>query len=447
MTKRHMTTQFISRCRENLPDNPHKHVLRNSMIQNGIDKTVLSRDSLVENVFTFSHEIPTGKITNQEKSGRCWIFAALNTFRYAIAQKIKVKDFELSQSYPLFWDKFEKSNYFLENIIETRHEATDSRIVMWLMQNPVQDGGQWDMFAGLVEKYGIVPKQAMPETFHSSNTHRMNQLLTLKLRASASNLRKLADKGTDEDDLRKEKEKILEKIYDMLVSFLGKPPVTFDFEYRDDDKKYHEDRNLTPVTFCEKYLESKPADYISIIHAPTKDKPFMKTYTVQFLGSVLEGRPVKYLNVDIQTLKSLALAQLKAGEPVWFGCDVGQLSDRESGIMATDLYLYEDALETSFDLDKAGRLDYGESMLTHAMVFTGVHCVKDKPVRWKVENSWSEKSGKDGFFIMTDTWFDEYTYQVVIHKKYLSPELRKAAEQKPVVLNPWDPMGSLAFRV
>jgi len=442
-----MTTQFLSRCRENLPDNPHKRVLRNSMIQNGIDKTVLSHDSLVENVFAFSHEIPTGKITNQEKSGRCWIFAALNTFRYAIAQKIKVKDFELSQSYPLFWDKFEKSNYFLENIIETRHEETDSRIVMWLMQDPVQDGGQWDMFAGLVEKYGIVPKQAMPETFHSSNTHRMNQLLTLKLRASASSLRKMAAQGTGEDDLRKEKEKILEKIYDMLVSFLGKPPVTFDFEYRDDDKKYHEDRNLTPVTFCEKYLESKPADYISIIHAPTKDKPFMKTYTVQFLGSVLEGRPVKYLNVDIQTLKSLTLAQLKAGEPVWFGCDVGQLSDRESGIMATDLYLYEDALETSFDLDKAGRLDYGESMLTHAMVFTGVHCVKDKPVRWKVENSWSEKSGKDGFFIMTDTWFDEYTYQVVIHKKYLSPELRKAAEQKPVVLNPWDPMGSLAFGV
>ncbi|KUK93746.1 MAG: Bleomycin hydrolase [Marinimicrobia bacterium 46_43] len=442
-----MTPQFLSQCRENLADNSPKYVLRNSIIQNGMDKTVLSHDSLVENVFAFSHEIPTGKITNQEKSGRCWIFAALNTFRYSIAQKINVKDFELSQSYPMFWDKFEKSNFFLENIIETRHDATDSRIVMWLMRDPVQDGGQWDMFAGLVEKYGIVPKQVMPETFHSSNTHRMNQLLTLKLRASASRLRKMAAQGSGEEDLRKEKEKFLEKIYDMLVSFLGNPPETFDFVYRDDDKHYHEDRNLTPMAFYEKYLENKPAEYISIIHAPTKDKPFMKTYTVQFLGNVLEGQPVKYLNVDIQTLKSLTLTQLKAGEPVWFGCDVGQLSDRESGIMATDLYLYEEALDTSFDLDKGGRLDYGESMLTHAMVFTGVHCVKDMPVRWKVENSWSEKSGKDGFFIMTDSWFDEYTYQVVIHKKYLSPELRKAAEQKPVVLKPWDPMGSLAFRV
>ncbi|MCD6234547.1 MAG: aminopeptidase [Candidatus Neomarinimicrobiota bacterium] len=446
MTKRHITTQFLSQCRGNLKDNPPKHVLRNSIIQNGIDKTVLNHDSTVQNIFTFSHEIPTGKITNQEKSGRCWIFAALNTFRFAIAQKIKVKDFELSQSYPLFWDKFEKSNYFLENIIETRNETTDSRIVMWLMKNPVQDGGQWDMFAGLVEKYGIVPKQAMPETFHSSNTHRMNQLLTLKLRASASRLREMAAKGAGEDDLRTEKEQILEKIYDMLVSFLGNPPVSFDFEYRDDDKKYHDDRNLTPLTFYEKYLDKKPADYISVIHAPTEDKPFMKTYTVQFLGSVLEGRPVKYLNVDIKTLKSLALAQLKAGEPVWFGCDVGQLSDRESGVMDTQLFLYEDALETTFDLDKAGRLNYGESMLTHAMVFTGVHCVNEKPVRWKVENSWSEKSGKEGFFIMTDEWFDEYNYQVVIHKKYLSPELRQAAEQKPVVLKPWDPMGSLAFR-
>ncbi len=368
----------------------------------------------------------------------------MNTFRYLIAQNIKLKDFELSQNYPLFWDKFEKSNYFLEHIIETRHEATDSRIVMWLMKDPVQDGGQWDMFAGLVEKYGLVPKETMPETYHSSHTQRMNRLLTLKLRESARRLREKAQKGVDEASLRREKEHVLEKIYDMLVSFLGRPPEVFDFEYRDDDKTYHEDCGLTPVAFYRLHVPVKTEDYISIIHAPTEDKPFMKTYTVQYLGSVLEGRPVKYLNVDVDVLKKLALAQLKDGEPVWFGCDVGQWSDRESGIMDTDLFLYEEALGTPFDLDKAGRLDYGESMLTHAMVFTGVHCVNDKPVRWKVENSWSEKSGNKGFFVMTDDWFNEYNYQVVIHKKYLSPELKKAAKLEPVILKPWDPMGSLA---
>ncbi len=445
MSQKQISPKLLSLCRKDLNYNPHQKVLRNSIIKNGIDKTVINHVACVENHFTFSHEIPTGKITSQDKSGRCWIFAALNMFRYQVGKKIKVKDFEFSQNYPLFWDKFEKANYFLENIIETRHEAKDSRIVMWLMKDPVQDGGQWDMFAGLVEKYGLVPKSIMPETFHSSNTHRMNQLLTLKLRASASRLRELSENGVDEASLRREKEHILAKIYNMLVSFLGEPPEVFDFEYRDDDKMYHEARGLTPRKFCKTYLKDKPADYISIINAPTVDKPFMKTYTVQYLGSVLEGRPVTYLNVDVKTLKALALAQLKGGEPVWFGCDVGQLSDRESGIMDTELFLYEDALGTTFELDKAGRLDYGESMLTHAMVFTGVHCVGDKPVRWKVENSWSEKSGKDGFFIMTDDWFSEYNYQVVIHKKHLSPALLKAIDQKPVILKPWDPMGSLAF--
>lgn len=444
MKEKVISNGLLTQCEKNLDRNPVRNVVRNSIIKNGIDKTAFNNESLIETTYTFSHEIPTGQITSQEKSGRCWIFAALNTFRYLIAQNIKLKDFELSQNYPLFWDKFEKSNYFLEHIIETRHEATDSRIVMWLMKDPVQDGGQWDMFAGLVEKYGLVPKETMPETYHSSHTQRMNRLLTLKLRESARRLREKAQKGVDEASLRREKEHVLEKIYDMLVSFLGRPPEVFDFEYRDDDKTYHEDCGLTPVAFYRRHVPVKTEDYISIIHAPTEDKPFMKTYTVQYLGSVLEGRPVKYLNVDVDVLKKLALAQLKDGEPVWFGCDVGQWSDRESGIMDTDLFLYEEALGTPFDLDKAGRLDYGESMLTHAMVFTGVHCVNDKPVRWKVENSWSEKSGNKGFFVMTDDWFNEYNYQVVIHKKYLSPELKKAAELEPVILKPWDPMGSLA---
>jgi bleomycin hydrolase len=445
MKEKTISSELLTLCRKNLDLNPVKNVVRNSILKNGIDKTAFNNESYIETPYTFSHEIPTGKITSQEKSGRCWIFAALNTFRYHIAQKINVKDFELSQNYPLFWDKFEKSNYFLENIIETRREATDSRIVMWLMKDPVQDGGQWDMFAGLVEKYGLVPKYVMPETYHSSHTRRMNQLLTLKLRESARRLRDSYQNGADESALRKEKELILGKMYDMLVTFLGRPPEQFDFEYRDDDKEYHRVCGRTPLDFYHQYLDVKPEDYINVIHAPTKDKPFMKTYTVQYLGSVLEGRPVKYLNVDIEILKNLALAQLKKGEPVWFGCDVGQLSERESGILDTDLFLYEDALGTSFQLDKAGRLDYGESMLTHAMVFTGVHCINDKPVRWKVENSWSEKSGQNGFFVMTDNWFDEYNYQVVIHKKYLTPELMKAAGQEPVVLKPWDPMGSLAF--
>ncbi len=446
MGGRAITDELLNRCRRDLLLNPYKDVVRNSIIKNGIENTAFNNQSALDMNYPFSVELETGKITNQDKSGRCWMFAALNTFRHKVSQEINVKDFELSQNYPLFWDKFEKANYFLENIIETRKESLDSRIVMWLMSNPVQDGGQWDMFSALVEKYGIVPKNIMPETFHSSNTRTMNRLLTLKLRESAKKLRDMGEKNDDDVKLRQEKERILGKFYDLLVTFLGQPPETFDFEYRDDDKIYRFDRGLTPLTFYKKYVNIDPDDYISIINAPTNDKPFLKTYTVQYLGNVLGGRPVKYLNVDMETLKALSLKQLSANEPVWFGCDVGQMMDRENGILDTELYLYEDALGTTFRLDKAGRLDYGESLLTHAMVFTGVHLSEEgNPVRWKVENSWSDKSGKEGYFIMSDSWFNEYTYQVVIHRKHLTPELLAAHEQPPVILNPWDPMGSLAL--
>ena len=446
MSRKDIHDSLMTLCKRDLHLNPYKEVVRNSIIKNGIEKTAFNNRSALDMQYSFSLEIETGKTTDQEKSGRCWMFAALNTFRYKISQEIKVKDFELSQNYPLFWDKFEKANYFLENIIETRNESPDSRIVMWLMANPVQDGGQWDMFAALMEKYGIVPKNIMPETFHSSNTRTMNGLLTLKLRESAQKLRDMSDNNVDEERLRQEKERILGKIYDMLVSFLGQPPDTFDFEYRDDKKKYHHEQGLTPITFYKKYVNIEPDDYISIINAPTKDKPFLKTYTVQYLGNVLGGQAVKYLNVDIETLKALTLKQLSANEPVWFGCDVGQMMDRDNGILDTDLYLFEDALGTTFRLDKRGRLDYGESLLTHAMVFTGVHLSDEgNPLRWKVENSWSEKSGKNGFFIMSDSWFDEFNYQAVIHRKHLTPELLRAFDQSPIILNPWDPMGSLAL--
>jgi len=446
MSKKTVHNSLLSLCKRDLHLNPYKEVVQNSILKNGVEKTAFNNRSALDMQYPFSLELETGKITNQEKSGRCWMFAALNMFRYKISQEIKVKDFELSQNYPLFWDKFEKANYFLENIIETRKECIDSRIVMWLMSNPVQDGGQWDMFSALMEKYGIVPKNIMPETFHSSDTRTMNRLLTLKLRESAQRLREMSEKNSDEESLRQEKERILGKIYDMLVSFLGQPPESFDFEYRDDDKTYHHDRGLTPLNFYKKYVNIGPDDYVSIIHAPTRDKPFLKTYTVQYLGNVLGGRAVKYLNVDIHTLKELTLKQLSAKEPVWFGCDVGQMMDRDTGILDTDLYLFEDALGTTFRLDKAGRLDYGESLLTHAMVFTGVHLSEEgKPLRWKVENSWSEKSGKGGFFIMSDSWFDEFNYQAVIHRKHLPSEILTAFEQTPVILKPWDPMGSLAL--
>ncbi len=423
---------------------PHTTALRNAIVKNGIQNVALSQRSAIEIQPTFSHEIETGPITNQQRSGRCWIFAGLNTLRVIMARKHNLKDVELSQTYAMFWDKLEKANYFLESIIETVDEPLDGRLVAWLLDSPLQDGGQWDMFVNLLEKYGAVPKHVMPETAQSTQTMAMNRLLTIKLRQGAATLRERHAAGATDAELRTIKEELLADVYRLLCLFLGEPPTTFDYEYRDKDKQFHRDPGLTPREFYEKYVGVDLDEYVSVINAPTADKPFGRTYTVQYLGNVRGGRDVLYLNVDVGTLKSYVLRQVTSDEPVWFGCDVGKMMDRDSGLLDADLYDYEGVLGTSFDLTKAQRLDLGESRMTHAMVITGVNVTDEGPNRWKIENSWGKESGHEGFLLMADDWFDEYVYQAVVHKSYLSDELRRGLEQPPVVLPPWDPMGALA---
>ncbi len=421
------------------------NVIRNSILNVGLDEVALNHQSKSDMQHTFSLELKTGKITAQNKSGRCWLFAGLNTMRFKIMKELNLKNFELSQTYQMFFDKIEKANYFLENILETLDEKTDSRIIMWLLNAPLNDGGQWDMFTSIVEKYGVVPKAVMPESFHSSNSARMNQILTLKLRGYASTLRKDHQTGKTLEKLKNDKKKMILEFYRLLTMFLGIPPKKITFEFTDKDKKFHRDLEITPKEFYAKYVNLNMKDYISIINAPTQDKPFNKTFTVQYLGNVEGGNNVKYLNVDIETFKKLALKQLKEGVPVWFGSDVGKKMQRKKGILAENIYDYENVLQSKFELDKAGRLDYGESLMTHAMVFTGVNLINNVPNRWKVENSWGEKNGEKGYFVMSDKWFEEYTYQVVINKKYLSEELKNAWKLEPIILKPWDPMGSLAL--
>ncbi len=445
-TKTIITKELLNNFSEKYNSKTQNKILADAVIKNGISNVAVNHKSIAKMHYDFSEEINVGKVTNQEKSGRCWMFAALNNIRYSISSKLKIKDhdFELSQNYTMFWDKLEKSNYFLENIIETKDEDIMSRNVMWLLAQPTNDGGQWDMFTGLVEKYGVVPKYVMPETFHSSNSNMMSNMLNLRLRNDAKILREMNNKGIDLDGLRAKKEEMMDEVYTILCYCLGEPPKNFDFEYRDEDKEFHRDSNLTPLEFYKKYSGVKMNDYVSIINAPTKDKPFNKTYTVRFLGNVKDGKQIHYLNLDIEKLKELSVAQIKDGEPVWFGCDVGKFLESDLGIMDTELYNYEELLNTEFSLSKGDQLEYGESVLTHAMAFTGVNLVDGKPNRWKVQNSWGEKPGLKGFFIMSDEWFEEFNYEVVINKKYLSKELLKAYEQEPVELKPWDPMGSLA---
>ncbi|RKZ07786.1 aminopeptidase [Candidatus Fermentibacteria bacterium] len=420
--------------------------LRNSILNMGLDETALNHASQINMQHTFSHDLKTGKITAQNKSGRCWLFAGLNTMRHKIIEDLNLVDFELSQSYQMFFDKVEKANYFLENIIDTIEEDTDSRVVMWLLSSPLIDGGQWDMFTSIVEKYGVVPKSAMPETYHSSNSARMNRILTLKVREYASILRKMQSNGRDISELRSEKKKMLIEFYRLCTMFLGIPPDEFTFEYTDKERKFHRDACITPMEFYRKYIDTDLESYVSIINSPTGDKPFNRTYTVQYLGNIEGGNLVTYLNVEMSVLKDMVQRQLMDGIPVWFGCDVGKYISRDRGILDMDIYDYEGVLRTEFSLDKAGRLDYGESVMTHAMVFTGVNIRDDgSPDRWKVENSWSDKYGDKGYFVMSDSWFDEFAYQAVINRKYLSDEQKEVLKTEPIVLNPWDPMGSLAL--
>ena len=418
-------------------DNNKQTALQRSVVKNGITASA-------ENVSVFSVDVTTGKVSNQKQSGRCWMFAALNTFRHKMLNDFNLKEFELSQNHTFFWDKYEKANYFYENILATANEPLTSRKVAFLLQTPQQDGGQWDMIVSIFQKYGVVPKTVMPESSNSSNSRDLNNYLNKKLRKDAVALRQLVAEGKTAEDIQTAKEAMLEDIYRFLATSLGTPPETFDFEYRDEDKNYHIDRNLTPQSFYEKYVGVDLDDYVSIINAPTADKPYNQSYTVEMLGNVVGGKEVKYLNVDMPTFKKLAIAQLEQGESVWFGCDVGQSSTRDTGIMALDAYDINDLFDIDFTMTKAERLDFGESLMTHAMVLTGVDLIDGESTKWKVENSWGEKVGTNGFFVMSDAWMDEYTYQIVVRKEFLTAEQLAAFEAEPTVLAPWDPMGALA---
>jgi bleomycin hydrolase len=441
-----LSLKNIDNFKSNYDSNDKNYIAQNAVVNNGILDSCKSSNSIINNSNEFSISLEAGDITNQKKSGRCWMFAALNVMKLPVIKNLNLKTIELSQNYPLFWDKLEKTNHFLENMIETSDLESSSRVVSFLLSDPLGDGGQWDMFASLVTKYGVVPKSAMPESSVSSNTRELDTALTTKLRGFACELRDAKAKGKSTEELQIMKEEMLDTTYRILSISLGNPPKTFTFETRDKDNKFIRIENITPVDFYDEYVKMDMSDYVSLINAPTVDKPFGKTFTVQYLGNVRGGQPVTYLNLPIADLKAAAINQMKDGEVVWFGSDVGQSSDRESGVMALDINNRDNLFSTNFPMTKSQRLDYGESLMTHAMVLTGVNLDDDdKPNRWRVENSWGDKVGNKGFFVMSDDWFNEYTFQVVVNKKYLTQEQRDLLKINPIVLKPWDPMGSLAL--
>lgn len=435
-----ITNESLKALQKNYDNKPKHQVLKRVLVQTDLGEIFLKQEEARNTHFLFSNEIKTLPVANQKQTGRCWIFAGLNVLREIVATKFGLTHFELSQNYTAFFDKLEKINYFIQSIDDFLDVDSDDRTLQHILKTGIQDGGQWDMFVNVIEKYGVVPQIVMPETNNSSNTRFINKLIDLKLRQYAGRAREMKNDKAKLADL---KAKTLDELYSLLVSNFGETPTSFDFEYTNADG-FHVIKDLTPQKFYHEIIGDVLSDYISIIHAPTFDKPYHKTFTVAYLGNVVGAKQIKYLNLPIDELKELVKTQLVSGELVWFGSDVANYGDRIAGIWDDQSFDYENVLDMDLKMDKASQLTYSQGSMNHAMVLTGVHLEADKAKRWKIENSWGNKAGKDGYYVCSDTWFDKFVYQAVINKKHLSKEQLAEWEQAPIVLKPWDPMGSLA---
>ncbi|HET6485120.1 MAG TPA: C1 family peptidase [Spirochaetia bacterium] len=439
------TVELISEFARTYDANPLSTVRQNALAESDASKLVLNQRVAMAIDRNFSTRLDDWGPTDQKSSGRCWLFAATNLLRAGVIKRLKLKSFEFSQSWLMFWDKLEKANYFLEAIRDTADRDVDDRTVVTILGNCVNDGGQWNMFVNIALKYGLVPKSAMPETLSSSSTGSMNLALTGRLRVAARALRALHAAGKPASDLREEKRKALDDVYTILRLHLGNPPDRFDWQWTDDKKKFHRELGMTPKAFRKKYATLPLEDYVCLVHDPRASSPFGRTFTVEYLGNVVEGGQVIYLNVEMATLKEIAMRSLKAGEPVWFGCDCSKMMHRDLAVWDARMFDYEGLYGVPLELSsKEDRLLYKRTAMNHAMLFTGVDEDHGKTRKWRVENSWGEKGDGKGFYVMNDSWFDEHLFEIAAPRSRLPAKLRAALSQAPIVLPAWDPMGSLA---
>ncbi len=438
-----VTQKQISELRSQFTHDPTAKIVQNAVTATTIQEVALNRDVVANSDFTFSTKLDDWKATNQKASGRCWLFAMLNLFRQGALKKMNIKDFEFSQAYVHFWDKFERANCNLESVIAMADRPIDDRTLSFILDYPSEDGGQWNMAVNVILKHGLVPKSAFPESQSSSSTRWMNANLRHLVRAIAAEIRGIMDGGGSVKQAREHKQMRMADVWRLLNIHLGTPPKHFDWQWRDKEGEFHRRGRMTPHEFVNEFVTLPFNDYVCLVHDPRN--PTLQTYTVDFLQNVHGGPPVTYLNVGCAEMKEITQKILEDGESVWFGCDTGKQMHRKLGLWDADLYEFEQLYGFELGLDKEARLNYHQTAMTHAMLFTGVD-VTDKGVRrWRVENSWGEKdSGKSGFYTMNDSWFDEYMFEIAAAKEYLSDEMLAALDTEPVVLPAWDPMGSLA---
>ncbi|XP_053562119.1 bleomycin hydrolase [Bombina bombina] len=453
-TEKGLNLEKAATFRKKLKSSPHFLLAQNVATCADPLEVCLQRQTVQDSVHVFQHTIPAeGKpVTNQKNSGRCWIFSCLNVMRLPFMKKFNIEEFEFSQSYLFFWDKVERCYYFLNAFVETAQEKDpiDGRLVQFLLSNPCCDGGQWDMLVNLIEKHGVVPKKCFPESHTSEATRRMNDILNHKMREYCLRLRNMVSSGSTKDEISTALDTMIEEVYRVVSICLGSPPDTFSWEYRDKEKTFHKIGPVTPLEFYKEHVKPlyNVEDKICLVNDPRPANEYGKVYTVKFLGNMVGGRRTLYNNQPIEILKKLAASSIKEGEAVWFGCDVGKHFHGKLGINDMKIFDHELVFGLSIkNLNKAERLIFGDSLMTHAMALTAVtekEGQEGEYEKWRVENSWGDDRGNKGYLIMTDDWFSEYVYEIVVDKKFVPEEVLDVLKQEPVVLPAWDPMGALA---
>lgn len=435
-----ISSEMLNQIRQSYQGTPSDKALRNAIGNNDIRKLALNQENQTGMDTHFSVKVNSKGITDQKSSGRCWLFTGLNVMRAKAIAKYGLGSFEFSEAYPFFYDQLEKANLFLQGVIDTREKPMDDKLVEWLFRNPLSDGGTFTGVADIVGKYGLVPKDVMPETNSSENTARMANLISLKLREYGLQLREQAAKGTKPAALEKSKTDMLGTIYRMLVLNLGVPPTEFSWTRYDAKGNPVETEQHTPMSFLKKYGdENLISNYVMLMNDPSRE--YYKCYEIDFDRHRYDGKNWTYVNLPADDIKSMAIASLKDSTMMYFSCDVGKFLNSERGLLDVNNYDYESLMGTTFGMDKKQRIQTFSSGSSHAMTLMAVDIDQNgKPVKWMVENSWGPASGYQGHLIMTDEWFNEYMFRLVVETKYVTPEVKQMMKQKPVRLPAWDPM-------
>ena len=438
MAQTEITDEMLSDFREKTVINGADKAVRNALAANDIRDIALNQDNQVEMNTYFSNSVPSKGITDQQSSGRCWLFTGMNVLRSKMINEHNLVGMNFSHVYLFFYDQLEKSNLFLQAIIDTRKSPMEDKTVEWLFRNPLSDGGTFTGVADLVAKYGVVPQGVMPETFASINTSRFTSLIKRKLREYALKLREM--KGGD-TILQTAKKEMLAEVYRILVLGFGQPPTEFTWAPKGADGNYlSTPRKYTPKSFYDEMIgEDLQNNYVMLMNDPTRE--YWKTYEIQYDRHTYDGHNWLYLNLPMDEIKAAAIASIKDSTMMYYSCDVAKELDSKRGLLDMNNYDYESILGVEFGMDKKQRIMSFDSGSSHAMTLKAVDLdAEGKPVKWEVENSWGASSGFNGHLIMTDEWFDEYTFRLVVKKKYLSEKILQASQQKPIMLPCWDPM-------